>query len=316
MTQNIRSDPNPILSVIIVSYNVLDALQSGLMLLKPFHDQGKGDIWVIDNASRDATADWVEQQQWPHLIRNSENLGFAAAVNQGIERSRGAFILLLNPDTTISEAAIKGMRTFMDTHEECGIAGVQLLNPDQSLQKSYHYFPTPRSFIAESLFLNRVKPDENGFEKPVRVDAVVGACMMIRRTAIEHIGLFDERFFLYSEELDWCLRARQAGWNVYLLPEVRVIHNLAQSSKDDPGNAFVELYRSRGLYMDKHFSNLGRSMVQISFFTGVLLRVILWRIALWIIRRPDKKNEINLKYSLNKAVLIWYLAGRPNPHLR
>ncbi|HCQ02306.1 MAG TPA: hypothetical protein DIT99_17210, partial [Candidatus Latescibacteria bacterium] len=90
MTQNIRSDPNPILSVIIVSYNVLDALQAGLMLLKPFHDQGKGDVWVIDNASRDATADWVEQQQWPHLIRNSENLGFAAAVNQGIERSRGA----------------------------------------------------------------------------------------------------------------------------------------------------------------------------------------------------------------------------------
>jgi hypothetical protein len=181
---------------------------------------------------------------------------------------------------------------------------------------SYHYFPTPRSFIAESLFLNRVKPDGNGFEKPVRVDAVVGACMMIRRTTIERIGLFDERFFLYSEELDWCLRARQAGWHVYLLPEVRVIHNLAQSSKDDPGNAFVELYRSRGLYMNKHFSNLGRSMVQISFFTGVLLRVILWRIALWIIRRPDKKNEINLKYSLNKAVLIWYLAGRPNPHLR
>ena len=314
MIQKTRSDFNPIISVVIVSYNVLDALQQCLGLLQPLHDLEQGEVWVIDNASNDASADWVEQQQWPHLVRNSENLGFSVAVNQGILKAHGQFILLLNPDTMASMRAIDGMLSFMTAHENCGISGVQLLHVDQSLQKSFHFFPTPWSYLAESLFLNRIKPIENIFEKPVSVDAVVGACMMIRRRAIESMGLFDEQFFLYSEEVDFCLRAHQVGWEVYLLPEIRVEHSLALSSKDNPGNAFVALYRSRILYVNKHFSFIGKKIAKIGFFTGVFLRVCLWSFVR-LVARTLKLNKIShLKYAQNRAVLMWYMAGCPNPH--
>lgn len=310
-----KPDSSPILSIIIVSYNVSEALQRCLSRLKPLYDAGLAEFVVIDNDSSDDSAARVSDMGWPRLIVNEHNTGFAAAVNQGVEAGKRPYILLLNPDTSASPESIEDMLTFITDHERCGAVGPQLLNADHSTQMSHHDFPTPRSFLAESFFMKTGKPVVPT-DNPHHVDAVVGACMMIRRAAFEEVGPFDDRFFLYSEEVDWCLRAGQAGWMTCLLPQIHVTHGLAQSSRDNPGRAFVELYRSRHLFMDKHFSRSGAVITRLGLFAGVLLRVLFWGAARFIIRDGEKRKTARHKFKQNKAVWSWYVTGCPNPHLK
>lgn len=299
-------------SVIIVSYNVREELKRCLDAVWPVFDKDRMEVFVIDNASTDGSGAYVRAQYpWVIVAQNRRNIGFAAAANQGLARSRGMYCLLLNPDAVVYADAIDQLHTFLNRHPECGIAGGQLLNPDKTLQNSRHVFPTPASFIAESLFLKRIARPSPPRSEPHEVDAVVGACLMIRYRVVEEIGMLDERFFLYSEELDWCRRARQRGWKVYTVPEARVIHGLGRSVRAQPDSGFVELYRSRDQYMKKYFTPGERRVAHAGMWLGVTLRVILWGlVSAW---RPDS-TEARKKLSQNRAVLRWYLQGRPNPH--
>lgn len=309
-----KNSLHPDVSVIIVSYNVRDHLRRCLESLFALYEARMAEVFVIDNASTDGSEQVVREQfPWVTLVPHAWNLGFASGVNQGLVRAQGAFILLLNPDTVLCPDTVERFVAFMRAHPDCGIVGGQLLNPDHSPQESFRTFPTPVSSIAESLFLTRLWGRLRRPERPCAVDVVVGACLMARREMVQEIGFLDEQFFLYFEEIDWCRRARQQGWGVYTLPDAPVIHGLGRSTEARPDEAFVELSRSRALYMQKHFSRIGRWVTHGVITVGVMLRVILWGLALSVLRlqRHDTGYAAR-KFSQNRAVLLWYLQGRPN----
>src|SRR5262249_4968822 len=215
---------------------------------------------VVDNASTDGSAPMV-RRYFPgvRLIRSSENRGFAGANNLGIAASRGRHVLLLNSDAVLLPGTARAMVDFLDAHPGAGMVGARLLNPDGSFQYSYADFPSLRS---ELLLLTRLAsmvhtptypsyPLERSAQER-SVDWVSGACLMARRATIDAIGPLDESYFMYTEETDWCYRARRGGWSVHYLPQASVVHWVGQSSAAAPARRRRQVYRSKRLFLRKH----------------------------------------------------------------
>jgi len=252
------------LSIIIVSFNVRDLLDA---CLKSVHETARGalrqEVIVVDNASTDGSARMV-RQHYPNvrLIVNRENRGFAAANNQGIGESRGRYVLLLNPDTQVLDDALAVMVDFLDTHPTFGAAGACLLYPDGSFQHSAFRFPGPMQCFFDFFPIHHrlLNSRLNGryprawYERgePFTIDHPLGACLMVRRETIEQVGLLDEGFFMYCEEIDWCWRMRKAGWQIACVPRARVIHHAGASTGQFRDTMFVALWRSRFRLFEKH----------------------------------------------------------------
>jgi GT2 family glycosyltransferase len=220
------------LSIIIVNFNTKEFLKKCLESIYQYIDISTYEIIVVDNGSIDGSAKMVKEE-FPKvkLIENSKNLGFAKAVNQGIRKAKGEYIFLLNPDTEIKRGTLKKLIEFAGKNPDAGVIGAKLLNPNSSIQSSVYHFPTIWRAIKEFWFGQRgayEKYAPAGME-PVEVDAVTGAAMLIPRKTIEKIGLFDERYFMYFEDLDYCRRVKKAGLKVYYLPEARIIHHHGKS---------------------------------------------------------------------------------------
>ncbi len=257
------------LSVIVVSYNTKDLLReclaaAFLSLARPTPDGREltSELWVVDNASPDGSADMV-RAEFPsaRLIANQENRGFAAANNQAMAHAQGRYFLLLNPDTVALEDAMPRLAAFMDECPAAGVAGGQLLNSDGSRQQSAFRFPTLRQTFLDFFPINHRLVDSrlNGryprswFGRPFQVDHPLGACLIARREAVDQIGLLDEQFFMYCEEIDWCIRMKLAGWQVWYTPAARIIHYIGQSSQQFRGKMRVELWKSRYRLFAKHY---------------------------------------------------------------
>jgi len=230
------------LSIIIVSWNVKELLKKCLASIEKNQGQLDSEIFVIDNASGDGSAKMVKTD-FPQikLIANQTNRGFAAANNQGIKQSQGKYILLLNPDTEILPNALSAMINFMDQNAEIGISGCKLLNPDKTLQFSVRRFPRLKAIILIFLKLAKIWPHNKtlnhylardfDYTAAQPVDQVMGAFFLIRQKVIEAIGLLDEKFFIWFEEVDFCRRAKLAGWEVWYYPQAKIIHHGGQSFK-------------------------------------------------------------------------------------
>ncbi|MDD5167831.1 MAG: glycosyltransferase family 2 protein [Syntrophales bacterium] len=209
------------LSIIIVSYNTADLIVSCLSSLEVNQDIRK-DIFVVDNASQDGSADIV-RRLFPnvHLIKNMVNMGFSAANNQALETCRGDFILFLNPDTRIKADTLEKAVTFMKKNPAVGLAGGRILNPDGTIQESISgRYPSEnytRGDLPNSL--------------PGKIPCVLGAAMIARREVVEQVRGFDEDYFLYGEDEDLCLRIRKAGWEIGYIEEAEVIHLGGQSER-------------------------------------------------------------------------------------
>ncbi len=255
------------LSVIIVSYNTAELLRRCLRSTMDSleHASDGYEIIVVDNASSDGSAALV-QAEFPQaqLIQNASNKGFAAANNQAIGRSSGRHLLLLNPDTVVLEDTIPKLVDFIDAHREVGMVTGMLLNPDGSFQHSAFRFPTlwmslldffPLSHRLIASRLNGRYPP-NAYRSPFEIDHPLGACMLVRREVVEQVGPLSEEFFMYCEEIDWSLRIKRAGWLIYCQPEAKVIHFVAQSTRQFRERMFVELHRSRFRLFKKHYSVL------------------------------------------------------------
>ena len=252
------------LSIIIVSWNVRELLRRCLQsIISNPKSQWPTEIIVVDNASTDGSAaivrDGFPQVQ---LLVNDDNLGFTVANNQAIARSRGRYVLLLNPDTEVLGDALATMVGYMDAHPEVGALGPQLLNPDGSIQSSRRRFPTMATAFLESTILQRWFPDnpvlrryymlDRPDNRTQGVDWAVGAALLMRREAIEQVGPLDEGFFMYSEELDWCHRIKAQGWKVVYLPTAKVVHHGAQSSEQLKPFQHIQFQRSKIRYFRKH----------------------------------------------------------------
>ena len=234
------------------------------------------EIIVVDNGSQDGSEGEIERA-FPsiHLIANKRNLGFSKAVNQGLQKASGRYALLLNPDIQVKDGAIERLVSFMDVHSDVGVAGAQLLNSDGSKQNSIANFPSLATELFNKsllrwLFPKKFPGKERRYSGPVEVDSVIGACMMVRREALDQVGLLDEDYFLFLEETDWCYRMKRAGWKIYHVPQAEVYHFQGKSAGAVKKRAKVEFYRSRYHYFKK---NRG-SLQWFTLLSGLMIRLV------------------------------------------
>ena len=250
------------LSIIIVNWNTREYLLSCLGSIFEEEDGLLKEVIVIDNGSRDGSgSDMKEAFPSVHLIQNEKNLGFAKAVNQGLQKASGRYVLLLNPDTEVRNRAIERLMSFMDSHPDTGVAGAQLLNSDGSKQNSIANFPSLATELFNKsllrwLFPKRFPGKKRNYPEPMEVNSVIGACMMARREVLDQVGLLDEDYFLFLEETDWCYRMKRAGWKIYHVPDAEVYHFQGKSAEKEKKRARVEYFRSRYHFFKKNRGNL------------------------------------------------------------
>ena len=253
------------LSVIIVSWNTKALLHNCLRSL--FAAEGYiPETIVVDNASTDGSSEMVVRE-FPQvqLIRNSANMGFSAASNQGIHASTRRYVLLLNSDTVVPEGVLEKLTSFIDDHPKAGACGPRLVRPDGTPQPyAFGSNPTPGYLLARGLnrqLLHRY-PHDWATDAIQEVDWVSGACLMVRREVIDQVGLLDEHFFMYFEDNDWCLRIRKAGWKVYYNPKVEIVHLGGQSLAQNP-EAQKVYYHSLDYFYRKHYGSVLWLMLQV-----------------------------------------------------
>jgi hypothetical protein len=210
------------------------------------------EVFVVDNASTDGSAAMVREGfPWVHLIENAENAGFARANNQAIAQASRRYLLLLNPDTVVRSGAIEALVGFMEAHPRAGACGARLLNPDGTLQPACHPMLTPGRELWRLLFLDRIWPRATYPMRrwdtitPRRVEVIMGACLMVRREALDQVGALDESYFMYTEEVDLCYRLAQAGWELWYVPAAVVVHHGEGSSRQAAESMYLQLYRSK-----------------------------------------------------------------------
>lgn len=314
---NSTNKSQPDLSILIVSYNTRDLLKDCLESIFTRTQDLSYEIIVVDNNSRDGSVRMLEKLfEEVAVIANRENLGFAKANNQAITRSKGRYVLLLNPDTLIQPNSLTKLVAFMDTHPEADGAGCKLLNRDGSTQHSIGNFPTITNQIAQSLFFHHLFPQvdffgeinysEDSYTKIRPVDWVFGAAFIVRREVIEKIGLLDEDFFLFSEEKDWCYRISRAQGKVYYYPGAQIIH-YGRSLKPE---IQVQLLMSKLQFFRKHNSSLKYFIFELVTLLSVLLRTVVWAAA--SILNIRHKITARKKFDLYRKTLFGMLNNRNN----
>jgi hypothetical protein len=252
----------PDLSIIIVSWNTRELLRGCLASLAATLPPLTAEIIVVDNASSDGTAAMVAAD-FPtvRLIVNPTNRGFAAANNQGLAVATGRDILYLNPDTAVLPGSIQQSLAYLHAHPGAGAVGVRLLNGDGSLQPSWRRFYSFWGTLLDNKLTARLLRRPQGSlltglpAEPTAVDWLIGAFLLVRRAALASIGGgFDERFFVFGEEIDLQYRLRRAGWTIVFLPEPAIVHYGGQSSRQVKVAATLYDYRGRYLFVRKHYS--------------------------------------------------------------
>jgi GT2 family glycosyltransferase len=305
------------ISIIIVSWNTRDLLKK---CLQTIYEHARGisfEIFVIDNGSRDGTVEMIQNEfKEVRCMVNTVNMGFAAANNQGILSASGRYILLLNPDTELIDNALQKMIDFMENKSSCGIAGCHLLNPDKGHQDSVRRFPgfLDQTFIL--LKLHHIFPHfkpfddyrEKGFDysKARIVDQVMGAFFMVRREVFEKIGLLDEKsFFNWFEEVDFCKRAYEAGFEVWYTPHAEIIHHYGQSFKQIMPIAKQKMWnKSLSMYFRKHHPK--SAYCSIIFLGLASFAIVSFITEIKKLHTHQKVNGENIKNVMkNKLSKIW-----------
>lgn len=252
-------------SVIIVNWNTSGLLAQCLWSVQAEFLSASHEIIVVDNASTDGSCEMV-RRDFPdvRLIANTENRGFAAANNQGLAVARGRYVLLLNSDTIVLDRAIEKTIDFADRNPDAAVVGCRVLNPDRSLQFTCFMFPSLLNWFLYATYLYQLFPQNRFFGRERMtwwarnderdVDVVTGCYMLVRREAIEQVGVLDERFFMYAEETDWCLRFVADGWKNRFTPSAEIIHIGGASAPKLSANRARISNRSFVRYIFKHWS--------------------------------------------------------------
>jgi N-acetylglucosaminyl-diphospho-decaprenol L-rhamnosyltransferase len=242
------------ISVIIVGWQVRELLCACLNSIAAHEDLSTLEVWAVDNASTDGTAAMVAAEfPWVRLIALQENPGFAAGNNVALRQATGDVCVLLNPDTELHDTALTALAAYLRAHPAVGVVGPRLLNPDGSLQSAgfappslfqvwYDLVPWPRRFYHSRL--NGRYPDAPA-DEPYPVGFPLGACLAVRRNMLDHVGLLDEAYGMYMEEVDFCARVHAAGYAVHILPTVAITHHGGQSTGQAPEAMFLALHWAR-----------------------------------------------------------------------
>ncbi|HLF27856.1 MAG TPA: glycosyltransferase family 2 protein [Anaerolineae bacterium] len=272
------------LSIVIVNWNVRELLRRCLASIF-VADLPRMEVIVVDNASSDGSSEML-RAEFPQvmLLANAHNRGFPAGNNQAFAVARGRYVMTLNPDTELIGQALTGMLAYLDAHPQVGALGPQLLNPDGSIQSSRRRFPTLSTALFESTWLQGLAPHgvlQRYYMEDIapnvmqEVDWLVGACILVRREVLQTVGGFDEAFFMYSEELDWCKRIQSAGWKIVYLPEAKVIHHTGRSSEQAVAARHIHFQTSKVRYFRKHHGRWAAGVLRL-----LLLGMYVWQLGL------------------------------------
>lgn len=286
-----------ILDIIIVNYKSTNFL---LKSLKSMYNDMNGHpvrIYIQDNASNDGVEEILKSFPEVQLTINSQNIGFAKAINKAVKKSSSPYIMIINPDTILEKGFFQTALQYMEENPEIGIVGPKIYNNDGSIQGSARAFPTPLSgFFGRTSFLSKWFPNNwitrnniltkkiNG-TLPVEVDWISGACMVIRREALLDVGLLDERFYMYWEDVDWCKRMWLKGWKIIYYPKIRMIHYVGGSSNKRPIKSMYEFHKSCYLYFVK-YKAWPSIVLKPALFLGLSSRLLL--LSLLLLFRQDK----------------------------
>ncbi len=307
------------LSIIIVSWNTRDCLHDCLVSIFQAAGSLTLEIIVADNASEDSSAEMV-QRDFPsvRLVQNKANLGFAAACNQGLALSQAHYVMLLNPDTLIVDNALQALVSYMDTHPDVGLVAPQILNQEGVVQPSCYEYPSLLNTFFEATLLFRLFPRSSLFgryrlagwphDKEREIDWAAGSALLARREAIEQVGPLDEGYFMYAEDIDWCYRFHQLGWQVRFYPGAQVIHLENRSASQQPDAMKTEWVRSRMRYMRIHHGILQAALTRLMLAFGYLLRLGLW-IGVWLVTRGARREQAGQRIRQWGPALRWCLVG-------
>jgi N-acetylglucosaminyl-diphospho-decaprenol L-rhamnosyltransferase len=279
--------PAPRTTVVLVTWRSRDHLPGCLAALEAAKDEDALETIVVDNASDDDTVACVrERAPGALVVRNDTNRGFAAAVNEALRLARGDAVLLLNPDVVLGRGCIARLRRDLDEDETLGLAGPQLLFPDGRPQRSAWDAPRLPTLAFDAFLLYNLLPRSRRHPLAARiaaaaedVDALSGACLLVRRSCFESLGGLDERFFLYFEDVDLGLRARAAGWRVRLVPDARAVHALGGSAFRDRRAFWRHYETSRRELFRKHLRGPRRLAAEGLQIVGLAMRAAAWGIA-------------------------------------
>ena len=276
------------LSVIIVNYNVRPYLTACLDSVQRALKGIESEVFVVDNHSDDDSVEVISRDYaWVHLINNRENLGFSKANNIAIRQAQGEYILLLNPDTVVAEETLKGVIDFMDQHPKAGGAGVRMHNADGTLApESRRAIPTPFVAARKMLgFTKRYYMSYLSWDAPAQIEVVSGAFMLLRHKAIYEVGMLDEDFFMYGEDIDLSYRLLQGGWQNWYLP-YDIVHYKGQSTSKSDFRYVHVFYQAMLIFFHKHYSHL-------SFFFSLPVKVaIYFRASLALVDIVRKKLHL------------------------
>ncbi len=258
-------------SIVIVSYNVRPLLTECIDSVRLALTGLNGDIIVVDNCSKDDTVEYLQKHYSDvQLIINKENVGFARANNQAIRQTDSEYVLLLNPDTIVYEPTIRGCIDFMDAHPEAGGAGVRMLTREgDAAPESRRAIPTPWVAMLKMLgFTRRYYMSDLPWDKPSQIEVISGAYCMLRRKALDQVGLLDEDFFMYGEDIDLSYRLIKGGWQNWYLP-YDIIHYKGGSTQKTSFRYVHVFYQAMLIFFRKHYGHL-------SFFFSLPIKVAIY----------------------------------------
>jgi GT2 family glycosyltransferase len=299
------------LSFILANWNtkglILEALHS---IVDTIHGYTY-EIFVVDNGSADGSPEAIKGA-FPqiHLIRNDTNQGFARAVNQALVQTAGHYIVLLNSDARLLGGAIQALVAFMEDNPDVGIAGGQLINADGSRQNSIAPFPSLATELLNRRLLRTLLPrhypgkeQEDPF--PIDVDTLVGACIIVRRQAIDDVGNLDEGYFFFMEETDWCFRMREKGWRVSFVPHARILHLQGASASMAKAEARIEFYRSRYRLFGKWRGSAKTILLKLGLMLRLVGEVAANSFLFW-------KQRYRERWRTYCRLLLWHLRSCPS----
>lgn len=274
------------ISVVIVNYNVRHFLEPCLNSVLKASGQLNIEIWVVDNCSVDGSVSMLKKQ-FPHinLIVNQSNVGFSKANNQAIKKSRGKYILLLNPDTLLEEQTLKTCFEYMEAHPSTGAVGVKMIDgTGRYLPESKRGFPSPQTAFFKMIGLAKIFPKSKLFnayylgnlsvDEIAPIDVLPGAYMFLSKNAIDQVGLLDETFFMYGEDIDLSFRIKNAGFAVDYLPTTTIVHYKGESTKKGTLNYVRIFYQAMIIFAEKHYRGKGKEGLIFLLKTAIYLKAI------------------------------------------
>jgi GT2 family glycosyltransferase len=310
--------PSIEISVVIVAWNAKHYLELCLDSLLKAPPRRSMEVFVVDNASADGSSEMIEARfPWVKLVKSAENLGFAKGNNVAIRQCRGRYIALVNPDVILFSGCLDALADFLDQNPKVGNVGPKVLNPDMSMQSTCRRFPTLWNNFCDAFGLSarfknsRFFAGEHMFyfphDRTLTVDVLVGCFSMIRRETFDAVGLLDEDLFMYGDDVDWCRRAWNAGWQMVFYPGGQAIHDRGKTTAGFPVRFAVAQQRSILRYWTKHHSFLGVLGIRTIMLFHHLLRYLV--AVLSGLAHPGQGGQSEVRKQVSGACLRQLLFG-------